>query len=103
MSEKKSETNVEDNSEVKTIVICRTHPKRIHRMTNAERDKLLRILFDYEFAEKIGNEKLKYKDIQKEIEAKHGLSYTIHNIQNLVNKWGCEYDDNKNIKRLYRV
>lgn len=96
-----SETNSEINSDVKTIVILRTRPK-IHRMTNAERDKLLNILFEWEFAERIVNEKLKYKDILKEIEEKHGLSYTIHNIKNLVNKWGCEYDADKNIKRIYR-
>lgn len=97
-----SETKTNVEPETKTIVILRTRPK-IHRMTNEERDKLLNILFEWEFAERIVNEKLKYKDIQKEIEEKHGLSYTIHNLKNLVNKWGCEYDADKKIKRLYMV
>lgn len=92
----------EDNSNAKNFFSLRTRPK-IHRMTYEERDKLLRILFEWEFAERIVNEKLKLKDIQKEIEEKHGLSYTIHNLKNLTNKWMCEYDTDKNIKRIYRT
>lgn len=91
----------EDEPETKTIFSLRTRPI-IHRMTYEERDKLLRILFEWEFAERIVNEKLKLKDIQKELLDKHNLNATVVQLKNLTNKWVCEYDTDKNIKRIYR-
>lgn len=80
----------------------RTRPP-VHRMTKTERDELLRILFEWNFAERIVNEQLKYDDIRREIAATHGLDVTNAQLKNLLNRWYCDYDSNNNIERIYRV
>lgn len=76
---------------------------KIHRITKEERDKLLNILFDWSFAERIVKEHLTYKDIQAEIEEKYGITTTYAQLKNLSNRWRCDYDADNNIKRIYRV
>lgn len=93
-------SEVETN--VKTNLSLRIRPK-IHRITYEERDKILHILFEWSFAEKIIKQKLKYKDMQKELLEKHNLNVTIAQLKNLTNRWLCEYDSDNKIKRIYRV
>lgn len=80
----------------------RTRPP-IHRMTKNERDELLHILFEWDFAERIVNENLNYDDIRRYVEAKTGLIVTNAQLKNLLNRWYCDYDSNNNIERIYRV
>lgn len=66
-------------------------------------DKLLNILFEWDFAERLVDEHLTYEQVQKELKEKHNLEVIVDQLKRLEHKWYCEYDSEHNIKGIYRM
>lgn len=73
------------------------------RMTKAERDEILNILFEWRFAERIVDEHLTIPEIQEELRRHHFIDVTIAQLKNLRNRWYCDYNEDHSIKRIYRL
>lgn len=73
------------------------------RLTKAQKFALLRLLFEWNTAEMLGNSSNPARDARELLLARYGLDIPYTTLYGLLHRWVCVYDNNtKEIKEIVR-